>query len=184
MAHPLPSSPERLVSDRLVLMPRGPEHAAALFDGFSDPEVWRYIPREPPDSVGALAARFARTKAGPVAAGERWWNWVVGRREATHTLFGTVEVSLFDDGCLALLAYIFSRASWGRGYAYEACATALAYVRQATRAAAVESIVDSRNLRSIALVERLGFRRIATLVAADHFKGSQSDEHRYRLETS
>jgi len=41
--------------------------------------------------------------------------------------------------------------------------------------------IDPRNVSSIALVESLGFRRIAFQKNADHFKGSSSDEYRYEL---
>lgn len=41
--------------------------------------------------------------------------------------------------------------------------------------------VDTRNLASIRLLERLGFRRGALREAADVLKGSTSDERSYHL---
>ena len=41
--------------------------------------------------------------------------------------------------------------------------------------------IDTRNQRSIALVESLGFVRTATRRAADYFNGASSDEYRYEL---
>jgi ribosomal-protein-alanine N-acetyltransferase len=39
--------------------------------------------------------------------------------------------------------------------------------------------IDTRNARSIRLVERLGFTRVALSPRADYFKGAYSDEYRY-----
>jgi ribosomal-protein-alanine N-acetyltransferase len=40
----------------------------------------------------------------------------------------------------------------------------------------VKAWVDTRNLASIRLVERVGLTRFDKLIEADHFKGSSSDE--------
>jgi L-amino acid N-acyltransferase YncA len=44
--------------------------------------------------------------------------------------------------------------------------------------------IDTRNVASIALVESLGFERVAFHKDADHFKGSSSGEYRYEIEES
>jgi RimJ/RimL family protein N-acetyltransferase len=45
----------------------------------------------------------------------------------------------------------------------------------------VQADVDTRNHESWALLERLGFRRIAVHHTAYHFKGASSDEYMYAL---
>jgi hypothetical protein len=49
------------------------------------------------------------------------------------------------------------------------------------RVGVVAAEIDTRNVASIALVESLGFSRVAFEKGADHFKGSSSDEYRYEL---
>ncbi|MBD5653645.1 MAG: GNAT family N-acetyltransferase, partial [Candidatus Eremiobacteraeota bacterium] len=107
--------------------PLDERHAAALFDGFADGEVYRFIPSEPPATAETLAARYRRTAAGPPATSERWWNWAVFRSGERSRALGTVELSLFEGGQNALLAYVFARFAWGSGYATEACGAALTY---------------------------------------------------------
>jgi len=86
-----------------------------------------------------------------------------------------------DAGARALLAYALGRAYWGAGYAFEASSAAISYVRRTALAASVDAYVDTRNARSIALVERLGLERIAHLPEADVIDGVPSDEFHYRL---
>ncbi|KFL91992.1 hypothetical protein AmDm5_0433 [Acetobacter malorum] len=46
----------------------------------------------------------------------------------------------------------------------------------------VRAFVDTRNIGSVSLLEKLGFSRKKTIENADFFKGNQSDEYEYVLE--
>jgi RimJ/RimL family protein N-acetyltransferase len=173
--------PVALTTKRLTLSPLGAEHAAALFVALRDPEIYRYLPADPPRNIGALEARYRHTSAGPPKPDERWWNWAVALREEGALPIGTVEVTLREHGATALLAYVFGRDAWGRGIANEACAAAIAHLHERARTREIDAYIDTRNARSIRLAERLGMQRIETVVEADHFKGSASDEYHYRL---
>jgi ribosomal-protein-alanine N-acetyltransferase len=173
--------PARLETERLVLLPLGIEHAGALFEALRDPAIYRYVPGDAPLATDALEARYRRTSAGPAKPSERWWNWAVATRAAETRPFGTVEVSLTSSGAHAQLAYLFGVAAWGHGFAFEACGAAVAYVRDQARTERIDAYIDTRNERSIRLAERLGLRRVETIIGADHFKGSVSDEYHYRL---
>jgi RimJ/RimL family protein N-acetyltransferase len=142
----------------------------------SDPELYRFIPQSPP-TLSELEARYRRTAAGPHRAGERWWNWAVFTSQDEGA--GTVELSLDLGNASASLAYLFARAYWGAGYASEACAAAIAHAGTAADIERVTATIDTRNERSIALVERLGFTRVATIENADVFGGAPSDEFVY-----
>ena len=43
------------------------------------------------------------------------------------------------------------------------------------------ALVDTGNEASIALLRKLGFTRLRTIVEADHFKGRSSDEHEFSV---
>jgi ribosomal-protein-alanine N-acetyltransferase len=173
--------PARLETARLVLLPLGSEHASALFLALGDPQVYRFIPGDAPLGTHILEARYRHTSAGPASSAERWWNWAVAARETPALPFGTVEVSLADNGARAQLGYLFGRAAWGHGFAFEACRAVVACVREEAQAEQIDAFIDTRNERSIRLAQRLGMRRLETLIGADHFKGSASDEYHYRL---
>ncbi len=173
----LPRHPEALATGRLVLEPLDAAHAERLFADLADPALYRYIPTEPYATVDGLRERYAHVARGPSAPDERWWNWALVTRDGPRRALGTVELSLAHGGRTALLAYALGRAHWGCGYAFEACVQALAYLRARAGPCEVEAYVDTRNARSIALVERLGFARKGYVANADYFKGSPSDEY-------
>ncbi len=175
------AQPEAVPTGRLTLAPLGPAHAEPLFAALRDPEIYRYIPLEPPRTASDLEARYRRMSQGPPAPEERWWNWAVSLARAPAEPLGTVELSLAGSGAVAHLAYMFGRAAWGYGYAFEACNAALAYAFAHAGTRAVDAYVDTRNARSIRLAERLGMHCVETVIGADYFKGSASDEHHFRL---
>jgi len=175
-ASTLPHHPRALESGRLYLEPLGVRHAPDLFDTLDDEELYRFIPTEPYASVDALAARYAHVARGPIAEGERWWNWALVVRCDPRRVIGTLEISIDRDGTHALLAYALGRESWGAGFATEAAHAAIGELRSTTNIREIEAFIDSRNARSIALVERLGFTRKGFIANADYFKASTSDE--------
>jgi ribosomal-protein-alanine N-acetyltransferase len=179
----LPRAPSAIETERLRLEPRDAAHAAALFARLRDAELYRFVPALPPSSVASLEERFRRTAAGPGRDDECWWNWTVVVRDGplAGAAIGTVETTILEREDRALIAYSFGRDAWGRGYATEACAAAIARLRDATSVAFVAAFVDTRNARSIALVERLGLERKRTIENADRFKGLPSDEFHYWL---
>lgn len=178
---PLERRPQPLLTARLVLQPLGPQHAPPLFAALRDPAVYDFIPEKPPDTAADLEARYRRTAAGPPGNDERWWNWAVAPREHPEAPFGTVETSIGVAPRRAVIGYVFGSNAWGRGFACEACHAVLAYLEARLPGVTVEAFIDTRNARSVALAERLGFERMETLVGADYFKGVVSDEYRYRL---
>jgi RimJ/RimL family protein N-acetyltransferase len=70
---------------------------------------------------------------------------------------------------------------WQNGYATEACRLALGFLFERFQINEVESLVDTRNEASMRLLQTLGFIRVGTIKQADFFKGSPSDEYRYKL---
>jgi [ribosomal protein S5]-alanine N-acetyltransferase len=66
-------------------------------------------------------------------------------------------------------------------YAREACAAALAHVRETYAISRVVIEIDVRNIASWKLAESLGAKRVATKANADFFKGQSSDEYHYEI---
>ncbi len=85
-------------------------------------------------------------------------------------------------GGKALIAYELGAEHWGRGYAAEACGRVVSLLFDGYRVGVIEAEVDTRNGRSIRLLERLGFARVSRREDADYFKGAPSHEYTYRLE--
>ena len=171
-----------LETERLCLEPLLRSHAAILFPLLQDERIYRYIPQDPPISVAALEERYHRLESRLSPTGdEAWLNWAV-RLKASAVYTGRVEASVTHG--TAQLAYEFCPRFWGQGYATEACRRVLWLLFDGYGVSTVLADVDTRNIASIRLLERLGFKRVAHRAAADFFKGTVSDEYRYWLAAS
>ncbi len=176
--------PERpLETPRLLLEPLVADHAAALFEALQAPDLYPYIPQDPPSSLDALKIRHTALASRRSPDGqEDWLNWVLRQRES-EAYVGTVQATVHADHT-ALLAYMIFPAFWRQGYAREGCARVLTHLFEDYRVNRVAAEIDTRNIASICLVESLGFARIATTPGADFFKGATSDEYSYELSAS
>lgn len=83
------------------------------------------------------------------------------------------------DGRQAEIGFTFSRAYQGRGLASEAVARLLDYAFGELGLHRVYAITDQENVRSVALLERLGMRREGEFVENAWFKGRWSSEYLY-----
>lgn len=172
-----------LETARLILEPLVVSHAHALYAALQAPELYRFIPRDPPPSPDSLAARYAilATRHSPDGH-ELWLNWVLRLRE-TDVYVGTVEVTVYPNRT-AELAYQVFPPFWHHGFATEACTRVLAHLVADYQVSRVAAEIDTRNAASMHLVERLGFTRVALTPRADYFKGTDSDEYRYEWSVS
>ncbi len=163
---------------RLALEPLQVDHVDALFAGFSDPELYHFIPQEPPDRA-ALLIRFQRVcQRGPVDGEEVWLNWAI--RLKTGGYAGLIEASAMSGGRVDLAYFVFTQFQ-NRGVAREAAAEIIRAVRTVVGVSSVGASIDTRNLASERLLRSLGFECVGTVKAADFFKGATSDEYRFEL---
>jgi RimJ/RimL family protein N-acetyltransferase len=164
--------PPRLTTERLLFRgfePRDVEPYAAMM---ADPEVTRHLgdgrplPRaEAWRQLAMFAGHWALRGYGVWAVEERATGAFVGR-------IGCFE----PEGWPALeVAYTLARAAWGRGYAREGAAAALAHARDVLGRAEVVSIIRPANAGSIAVARALGAEPAETL----DFFGAPAVLYRY-----
>ncbi|WP_092436172.1 GNAT family N-acetyltransferase [Collimonas sp. OK607] len=168
-----------LITQRLILEPLLAAHAAALFPHFCDPALYPFIPQDAPASLASLTERYSRLESRSSPDGsEIWLNWAV-KLAGDDEYVGYAQAGVDADG-QAMLAYFVFKPYQRRGYATEMCMQIRDHLMTAFAADSVYALIDTRNQASIALVERLGFKREALLPNADYFKNANSDEYRYR----
>jgi RimJ/RimL family protein N-acetyltransferase len=171
---------EPLWTERLALEPLVPAHAREFFEALQTPSLYAYWPGEPPESLSWLEARYGRLALRRSPDGSQTWlNWAV-RERATGALAGTLQSTVLGDGT-ALLAYTFVAVQQGRGFAAEGARRVVERLRDAYGVRELFADIDTRNARSIRLVEKLGFTLLKETRDADFFKGAFSHEYRYRL---
>lgn len=179
---PRDPSPEQhgLETERLRLEPLTHLHAAEYFVLLSDPRIFEFIPQDPPPAVDAVETRFRvlETRLSPDGE-ELWLNWVL-RSKALGVCVGRVEATVCQDGS-ALLAYELDPEHWSQGFATEACGRVVDALFTSYGVTRIVAEVDTRNVASMRLLERLGFVRGSIKRDADFFKGASSDEVTYSL---
>jgi ribosomal-protein-alanine N-acetyltransferase len=164
----------------LALEPLRASHAAEMFEAFQNTTHYTFIPQHPPASLEVLRQRFERLETRRSPNGKQLWlNWAI--RAPTGEAAGLVQATGFPDG-RASIAYELFGAFQGRGMATEAVRAILQDLRDRAFLERATALVDTRNIKSIALLERLGFVRTRFKKDADTFKGSTSDEYEYALD--
>ena len=169
-----------LRTERLVLRAFGPADLEPLLLLQGDPEAVRYVPYGPRDRDAVAEVLERKVRSGSIgAAGDLLELAVV---LADGTLVGDVLLALRSvEHQTVEVGYIFATAHGGRGYATEAVGALLDLAFAELGARRVVARVDARNVRSRALLERLGLRQEAYLVEKEWFKGELSDEVDYAV---
>ena len=170
-----------LETENLRLESLRADHATVMWDVTQNPALYTYIPRDPPMSFEALTKRYTAIEKGVSPDGtEIWLNWVIFLKNPDKTCIGKLE-STITAAKTAYIAYEVASDFQGKGYATESCLAMLAAIRRDNAPKIFCAHVDTRNEKSIRLLERLGFQRTRTIENADHFKGASSDEYVYEL---
>jgi RimJ/RimL family protein N-acetyltransferase len=144
---------------RLTIEPLGHEHAEGLFAALDDNRVGTFIGGADVTTVEALHDRIDGS-IGPAWPTGHWHNWVA-RRSDDSVIVGRLEATTYGEtrptGKWAEVAYLFGPAFWGRGYAIEGVSWMLDHLRDELVVEEIWAAVHPGNVRSIRLLERLGF---------------------------
>lgn len=170
----------RLETPRLVLRPFE-ERDLGIFAAYrSDPEVARYQGWDAPYSLLNAQAFFAiMQKVQPGAPGE-WFQFAVERKE-TGLMIGDLGLYVHKENWQSEFGVTFSRDNQNQGYASEALHRLFDYVFHELKLHRIYARLDTRNIASARLMERLGMRREAHFLQSDWFKGEWTDEYWYAI---
>jgi [ribosomal protein S5]-alanine N-acetyltransferase len=169
-----------VITERLELEALTPAHAEVLFHGLKDRRLYRFIDVEPPASVEMLRRRYERlaTQRSPDGS-ETWLNWAV-RKFCNQEYIGFVQATVANDGW-ASIAFVLFHDSWGQGYGKEAVAAMLTELQKAHGISRFRAFVNTRNRRSKALLQSLGFEPCGAKDAVLPAVGRPSGELEYVL---
>ena len=150
----------------------------AAFQAYrSIPELGRFQAWSPMSEAEA-AAFLAEMSEAPLFTPGGWVQLGIAQPE-TDQLVGDVGIFLAADGRTGELGFTLAPAAQGRGIATSAVHQALQLLFGATSVRQVLGITDRRNVGSVRLLERLGFRHQESRSAA--FRGEPCTEEVYVL---
>jgi [ribosomal protein S5]-alanine N-acetyltransferase len=138
----------------LVLEPQVASHAAEMFLVLSDPAIYEFE-NAPPESQAWLERRFTKLESRSSANGsEQWLNWVV--QLPSGELTGFVQATVTRES-VAYVAYVFASKFWRRGIGSASVGAVLTELAANYAAHTFAAVLKTRNYRSLALLQRLGF---------------------------
>jgi [ribosomal protein S5]-alanine N-acetyltransferase len=145
-----------LQTERLMVRTWSADDAAAGFRIWSDPEVMRYIGTGHPNaSIEETQAWIERMSTHHELHGFGFWAVVELK---TGQLIGSCGMGYQRDGGLPIeFGYTLARTHWGRGLATEAARACLLYAFENVRLPELSASVDSRNVASQRVLEKIGF---------------------------
>jgi len=174
------SSFSPLVTPRLSLRPLVSADAEAIFAYRADPEVALYQGWEPQslDQVQAFVAEVSMVEPDTLGT---WFQLGICLKESGN-LIGDFGFHFPEHSpCQVELGITLARPYQGKGYATEAMTTALEYCFLTLKKHRVFASVDPENRASIALLERLGFRREAHFRESLWLRGKWMDDVIYAM---
>ncbi len=122
-------------------------------------EVFAFIGGLPTRDDFTLGLRRALAGPGENGVGEHWINYAV-RLNETGELIGRVEATVHDN--LAEVAFLFKPAVWGCGYATEGLYWLHGHLRDNYSIATVWATTHPQNVRSGALLRKVGYAQTET----------------------
>ncbi|MDQ2742198.1 MAG: GNAT family N-acetyltransferase [Chloroflexota bacterium] len=142
---------------RLDLEPLTPGHARDMTAVLSGPSLYRFTGGEPP-TEDALSRRYTVQSVGHSPAGDQvWLNWIIRDLQSGAALgFVQATVSVQPEDSDAEVAWVIAADQHGNGYAVEAAAGMLRWLRE-QGTAHFRAHIHPGNAASRAVAHRLGF---------------------------
>ena len=148
-----------LTTERLLLHELLPADAADVFIFRSDPEVQKFN-AEPMQHLSEAHAFIEEIRSKQAAQEELMWAVTFHEKNAVVGLIGFGYWNRYHHR--AEVGYDLAHAYWGQGLASEAVKTIIDFGFQRMHLNRIEAGTIADNLRSVRLLERLGFRREGT----------------------
>lgn len=151
-----------LETDRMIVRPFAADDLSSLHAILGDEEAMRFLePAYTLEKTRDFLHSFCIDRKNAVAAVHRDSGRLIG-----YILFKEYEPDVYE------LGWVFHRACWGQGYAYEACRAVMAYAFETLGARKVfAETIDTQ--KSVRLMQKLGMR--CKEVHRQHTRGNDGE---------
>lgn len=170
-----------LQTTRLQLRPVDMRDAEAMSIYRSDPETNQFlslIPKSLDDIYG-----FIQKTNPKINIPGSWFQFVIIEKES-NKLIGDIGVHFLDDNSdnkQVEIGYTLNKDFRGKGYANEALSKIIGYLFGQLKKHRITASIDPKNISSVRLIEKLGFRKEAHFIESLFFHGEWVDDVIYAL---
>jgi len=165
---------------RLLLRPISLDDAEAVFKYRSDLVTNKYqgwIPNTINDVYDFIEKKVTST----IDVVDTWYQLVIIRKKDGE-LIGDIGIHFLDsDKKQVEIGYTLNKKQHGKGYATEAVKEIINYLFDELNKRRIVTSIDPRNIKSIKLVERLGFRKEAHFKESIFMNGEWVDDSVYAI---
>ncbi|MGL5005452.1 MAG: GNAT family N-acetyltransferase [Casimicrobium sp.] len=161
---PLFENPPTFRTSRLTLRRVNETDLNDLFLANSDPEVTRYLPYPPWQTMDDASAWFERTKTRHTdkVAAQFAIRINADSGDSVRTIGNALLFQFDTENEVAEIGYVIARAHWGEGYTTEAMRPLIDYAFNTLGFHRLEAKLDPRNLASAKVLTKLGFAHEGT----------------------
>jgi RimJ/RimL family protein N-acetyltransferase len=171
---------QRLTTSRLIIRRFQASDLESFVAYRADPEVARFQSWENFTQAAGAAFIAEMSRQHPDTPGE-WFQFAI-ELKSNGMMIGDCALHAYANNAdTAEIGFTLAPAYQGHGYVCEAVASLLDYAFGTLKKSRIEALTDVRNVRSIAVLERLGFVRGRENREAVEFKGEICREFLYWL---
>lgn len=165
-------------TERLVLRRLRVDDSSALHELFSDRELMRYW-GEPHTCLADTTRMISSIDESHRA--RTGIEWAATEKTSGDVIGKVCHHRLMKDHYRSEIGYILARGHWGRGLVHEALRAIIAFGFDTMKLHSIEAQLDPNNLRSVRVLERLGFIKEAHLRENYFTRGGFVDTAIYSL---
>lgn len=153
-------APVEIRTERLLLRPFQPADVDDALAYRHDEEFALFLPHIPQPFTREHAEAFVALNMS-----EPWHRSPVFAVVLNGKLIGTVNLEVDHETRSAMLGYAIARTCWGQGVATEAARAVVAWGIETFQLTRIWASTDSRHVRSIRVMEKLGLQREGVRIA-------------------
>jgi RimJ/RimL family protein N-acetyltransferase len=169
---------DHIETDRLLIRTLEMKDKNAFFQYRSMPEIYQYQGWRPKDIdeieefINKNISAFPNTR-------NTWMQLAVCLKEGQ--LIGDIGIHFIEDDYQVEIGYTLSPEYQGNGYAVEAVKTVINYAFTELKKHRITASVDPNNLKSIKLLEKIGFRKEAHFIKSFRMNNQWYDDCVYAI---
>lgn len=150
-----PTTPRRLLTDRLILRPLRAEDTAPYARMYRDRRMWSFLPAGVWKKGGLRSIQAWRKRNRAKQA----YHFII-RTRGNNAFVGEIAIHSLNWGSRhGELGYHIERSQWGHGYATEAAAVLARWCFERARLHRLDAVTSEGNAASVRVLRRIGFRK-------------------------